>query len=67
MSDFPTRADALSDLVTDAFDVLFEISEWPNRASDPDGNPEALRLAEMARDGCAHIERNDPDKEHTGP
>jgi hypothetical protein len=62
-----TREDVLSALLTDAFDVLFEISEWPNRAADPEGNEDARKLAAMARHGCAHIERFDPDKDYTGP
>lgn len=56
------RVDQLSALLDHAFGTLLEISEWPNRTSDPEGNREALKLALMARAELAHIERRDPDK-----
>jgi hypothetical protein len=59
-----SRADVLNELLYFAFDELFWISEAPNRG-DVDGV--TLELAERARAACSRIERDDPDKEYTGP
>lgn len=61
----PSRADVLSELLDHAFDQLLWISEAPNRNEDL--SDDAMALAVHAREALGKIEREDPDKEWTGP
>jgi len=60
-SERQSRADALNELLNLAFDALFWISEEPNRNESV--SSDALALAERARETCALIEHDDPDKD----